>query len=232
MFDSTAGQSPFPPSAEGLYAADARHETPQSKLIAAASAGDVGAIGRALAEPAPRLDLDHPLRLAAKHRHGDAVRFLIARGANVVRAFSPNHTPTRCGKREQLVRFLASCGVDAEFILAQPRPRGQRPHRAVRTRAGRKVGERRSELARRRAAEKREAWAKRVESQRLRRVLKHHNGLLAEILGGVDAEGARLEHAVHVALAARGIGDHKRHLAKAILHTLRRNGYAPAAEGA
>jgi len=120
----------FSPSSGG--ATRTRHETPQSKLIAAASRGDLEAIGRTLSEPAPRLDLDHPLRLAAKHRHGAAVRLLIGRGASVSRAFSANHAPSRLGKREQLVQFLSSCGIDAQFIGARKDtrdPSGEEPSR-------------------------------------------------------------------------------------------------------
>ena len=232
MFDSTARQSPFPPSTEGWYAAD-RHETPQSRLIAAASAGDIAAIERALCERAPRLDLDHPLRLAAKHRHRDAVRLLIARGANVARAFSPNHTPARPGKREQLARFLASCGLDPEFILALPRPRGPRVHGAQRAQVAGKSAKRSIDLARRRrVAAKREAWTRRRESFLVRRALKRQNGLLDEIVSTVSSGEVGLERAVRAVIVQRGIADPKRHLVRAILHTLRREGYAPAAEGA
>lgn len=90
------------------------------RLIAAAKSGDVASIGRALSEPARRLDLDHPLRLAAKGRHRQAVRFLLERGASLARAFSLEHTPARASKRHKLVEFLASCGVDATFILTYP----------------------------------------------------------------------------------------------------------------
>jgi hypothetical protein len=235
MFDSTAEPSPFFVFAHGSNAEDARYETPQSRLIAAASAGDIAAIERALAEPAPRLDLDHPLRLAAKHRHRDAVRLLLSRGACLARAFSPNHTPARPGKREQLTRFLASCGLDAEFILALPRPRGPRLHAARRARVARKSAQRNTGLVRRRRmAAEREAWARRRESHLVRRALKHQDGLLAEILAiasiGEPGQGG-LERAVRAVLAQRGIADPKRHVARAILHTLHRDGYAPAAEG-
>ncbi len=229
MFDLTAGQSSFLLSADGSYTAD-RHETPQSRLIAAASAGDVAAIERALCERAPRLDLDHPLRLAAKHRHRDAVRLLIARGANVARAFSPNHTPARPGKREQLARFLASCGLDPQFILALPRPRGTRVRSALRARVARKSAKRSIDLARRRTiAAKREAWARRRESFLVRRAMKHQAGLLDEIVATVSSGEGGLERAVRAVLVRRGIADPKRHVARAILRTLSRDGYAVAA---
>ena len=89
-------------------------------LNTAAKSGDVASIGRALSEPARRLDLDHPLRLAAKGRHCEAVRFLLERGASLARAFSLAHAPARAGKRRRLVSFLASCGADGSFILAYP----------------------------------------------------------------------------------------------------------------
>ncbi len=95
-------------------------ETVQMRLNIAAKSGDVASIGRALSEPVRRLDLDHPLRLAAKGRHRQAVRFLLERGANLVRAFSVEHAPARAAKRHKLVEFLASCGADGSFILAYP----------------------------------------------------------------------------------------------------------------
>lgn len=213
----------------------APRDTPQSRLIVAASRGDLEAIGRALSEPAARLDLDHPLRLAAKHRHGDAVRVLIGRGASVSRAFSPNHTPARYGKRVQLVEFLASCGIDAQFILALPRPHGPTPKRCPRLRRGARPGAERSDLARsRQAAAKREAWAWRRDALRMRRVLKHHDGLLAEILAmaNIDAEESdRLGRAVRAALSQRGIPDKRRRLSSAIVRKLHGEWRAPTPGG-
>jgi hypothetical protein len=200
-----------------------RRETPQSRLIAAASRGDLEAIGRTLSEPAPRLDLDHPLRLAAKHRHGAAVRLLIGRGASVSRAFSPNHAPNRLGKREQLVQFLSSCGIDAQFILELPRPRGPSPKSKVRSMDQMSVREAANRSRARIAAAKREAWAARLDALHLHRALKHHEGLLEEILESVrvNAEaGGSPERAVRAALAERGITDHKRRLSRAIVRKL------------
>lgn len=97
-----------------------RAETVQMQLNSAAKAGDVASIGFALSEPTRRLDLDHPLRLAAKGRHREAACFLLASGADLARAFSPGHTTERGGKRLRLVQFLASCGADGSFILAYP----------------------------------------------------------------------------------------------------------------
>lgn len=224
-------------------------ETPQSRLLAAASGGDLDAIARVLSEPAARLDLDHPLRLAAKHRHPDAVQLLIARGASPMRAFSPNHTPARCGKREQLVRFLASCGIEAEFVLALPRPRGPRPRRhgpgglhGRSRRAGRvpvpraHSGERDADMARaREAAAKREAWAAQRDTLHLRRVLKSHDGLIDQILaahalGEPTREG--LERAARAVLSERGIADRRQRLSRAIARKLEDDGRVLIAEGA
>ena len=212
-------------------------ETPQSRLLAAASGGDLDAIARVLSEPAARLDLDHPLRLAAKHRHPDAVQLLIARGASPTRAFSPNHTPARCGKREQLVRFLASCGIEAEFVLALPRPRGPRPSRHGRSRRTGRSGERGADRPRaREAAAKREAWTARRDALRVHKVLKHYEGLLAEILASVPADGEcrpGLERTVRATLVEHRITDRRQRLSKAIVRKLYDDGYVrdPAAAG-
>lgn len=219
-----------------MYAARGMRESPQLRLIAAASSGDLDAIGRALSTPAARLDLDHPLRLAAKHRHRDAVGLLIDRGASVSRAFSPNHTPARRGKREQLVQFLASCGIDAAFILALPRPRGPRPGRSARSRAPRSSGATGADLARsREAVAKRKAWLLRRDALRMRRVLKSHDGLLAEILAAVPADGEadpRFERAVRAVLSGHGIADPKQRLSRAIVRKLCNEGHAPVPTGA
>ena len=226
----------FSPGASAAPA-DVRRETPQSRLIAAASKGDLEAIGRALSEPAARLDLDHPLRLAAKHRHGDAVRLLIGRGASLSRAFSPSHTPARYGKRAQLVEFLASCGIEAQFILALPRPRGPVPKRRIRGRRVVKWNDGSPGLARaREAAAKREAWAGRRDALRMRRVLKHHNGLLGEILATLSREAdapVHLERTVRAVLFEHGITDHRRRISGAIVRKLYGEGHvaAPARRG-
>ncbi len=211
-------------------------ETPQMRLTAAASRGDLEAIGLALSEPAPRLDLDHPLRLAAKHRHGAAVRLLIGRGASVLRAFSPNHAPSRLGKREQLVQFLSSCGIDAQFILELPRPHGPSPKSKARPRR-RRSGREKADRARSRiAAAKREAWTARLDALHLHRALKHHEGLLEEILQSVQVNGeaaGSLERAVRAVLFERGIADHRRLLSRAIVRKLYSEGRCgPLAGGA
>ena len=211
----------FSPSSGGVTRT--RRETPQSRLIAAASRGDLEAIGRTLSEPAPRLDLDHPLRLAAKHRHGAAVRLLIGRGASVSRAFSANHAPSRLGKREQLVQFLSSCGIDAQFILELPRSRGPSPKHKGRSRRRRSVREAADRSRSRLAAAKREAWAARLDALHLHRALKHHEGLLEEILQSVRVNGEAsegLERAVRTVLVERGIADHRRRLSRAIVRKL------------
>ena len=188
----------------------APQDTLQSRLLAAAGAGDLDAIRLALSEPAARLDLDHPLRLAAKHRHREAVRLLIARGANVSRAFSANHTPWRPGKRARLIEFLASCGIDAGFLAAEPRPRGPRRKRASLTGGG----DRKSDPVR-----ARQAAAMRRDALRLRRVLRKHAGLLEEIVAGASTN-AGLERAVRAMLVERGIRDPKRRLAKALVRQI------------
>lgn len=207
-------------------------DSAQARLIAAASRGDLEAIGRALSGPAPRLDLDHPLRLAAKHRHGDAVRLLLGCGANIVRAFSPRHTPVRYGKRVQLVDFLATCDIDAQFILELPRPHGPTAKRRARQRRNMRAGEGGPDRVRaRQALAKREAWVARRDALRMRRVLKNHNGLLAEILATVSSEAedpAHLEHAVRSVLFEHGITDHRRRLSSVIVHKLYGEGYVPA----
>lgn len=211
-------------------------ETPQMRLTAAASRGDLEAIGLALSEPAPRLDLDHPLRLAAKHRHGAAVRLLIGRGASVLRAFSPNHAPSRLGKREQLVQFLSSCGIDAQFILELPRPHGPSPKSKGRSRRRRSVLEKADRARSRIAAAKREAWTARLDALHLHRALKHHEGLLEEILQSVQVNGeaaGSLERAVRAVLFERGIADHRRLLSRAIVRKLYSEGRCgPLAGGA
>ncbi len=211
----------------------ARRDTPQSRLIAASSVGDLEAIGRALSEPAARLDLDHPLRLAAKHRHGEAVRLLIGRGASISRAFSPSHTPTRYGKRAQLVEFLASCGIDAGFILALPRPRGPDTKRRARQRRGARSDAGAAGRVRE-AAARREAWVARRDAFRMRRVLRTHHGLLKEVLATVSREAEapdHLERTVRTVLLEHGIPDHKRRLSRAIARKLFGEGRAagPAA---
>ena len=202
----------------------ARLDTPQSRLIAASSVGDLEAIGRALSEPAVRLDLDHPLRLAAKHRHGEAVRLLIGRGASISRAFSPSHTPTRYGKRARLVEFLGSCGIDAEFILALPRPHGPATKRRARQRRGASAM---SSGRAREAAAKREAWVARRDALRMRRVLKNHHGLIEEVLAAVrrDAEAAgHIDRAVRTVLFEHGIPDPQRRLSSVIVRKLHGEG--------
>ncbi len=209
----------------------------QSRLIAAASRGDLEAIGQILSASAARLDLEHPLRLAAKHRHGEAVRLLVSRGASVSRAFSPDHIPARRGKREQLVQFLASCRIDGQFILAWPRPHGPRPKRAARRPRGGRSGKATAGLARaRQAAAKREAWAGRRDALLMRRALKNHNGLLAEILATVSGEAeepVHLERTVRAVLFEHGIPDHRRHLSGAIVRKLYGEGHvlAPPLQG-
>ena len=208
----------------------------QSRLIAAASSGDLEAIGQILSASAGRLDLAHPLRLAAKHRHGEAVRLLVSRGASVSRAFSPDHIPVRRGKREQLVQFLASCHIDGQFILALPRPQGPRPKRSARRQRAGRSGKGTADLARaRQATAKREAWAGRRDALIMRRVLKNHDGLLAEILAAasndaVTAEG--LERAVRVVLSGHGILDRKQRLSRAIASKLYGDGQVSATTGA
>lgn len=239
MLDSNSLQSD--PDAFGFSpgAAIATRElpgTPQMRLIAAASRGDLEAIGLALSEPAPRLDLDHPLRLAAKHRHGAAVRLLIGRGASVSRAFSPNHAPSRLGKREQLVQFLSSCGIDAQFILELPRPHGPSPKSKGRSRRRRSVLEKADRARSRIAAAKREAWTARLDALHLHRALKHHEGLLEEILQSVRVNGeaaGSLERTVRAVLFERGIADHRRRLSRAIVRKLYSEGRGgPLAGGA
>lgn len=196
----------------------APHGTPQSCLLAAAGAGDLEALGSALSEPAARLDLDHPLRLAAKHRHRDAVRLLLARGASLSRAFSAGHTPWRPGKRAQLIEFLASCGIDASFLGLEARPRGPRRKRVSRgpTGAGGPKTDTSRALA---AAARRQAWTRRCETRCLHRVLRKHAGLLDEILAGAPMH-AELERTVRAALAERGIRDPKRRIAKALVRRI------------
>lgn len=113
-----------PRASDASRAPTSRAETTQMRLNSAARAGDVTAIARALSEPARRLDLDPPLRLAAKGHHCGAVRFLLERGASLSRAFSSEHAPTRVGKRNRLVEFLASPGADGTFILTYAHARG------------------------------------------------------------------------------------------------------------
>jgi hypothetical protein len=194
----------------------APQDTLQSRLLAAAGAGDLDAIRLALSVPAVRLDLGHPLRLAAKHRHRDAVGLLIEHGANISRAFSANHTPWRPGKRARLIEFLASCGIDAGFLAAEPRPRGPRRKRASLTGGG----DRKSDPVRaRQAAARRQAWAMRRDALRLRRVLRKHADLLEEIAAGASTN-AGLERAVRAMLVERGIRDPKRRLAKVLVRQI------------
>lgn len=209
---------------------------PQSRLIAAASRGDLETIRQIVSAAAARLDLDHPLRLAAKHRHGDAVRLLVSRGASVSRAFPPGHIPARRGKREQLVQFLASCYIDGQFILALPRPHGPRTRRPAQVRRGARSGDGSADLARaRQAAAKREAWAVRRDALTMRRVLKKHDGLLAEIRAAAPIDvGAddRLGRVVRTVLSGHGIPDRKQRLSRAIVSKLYGEGQVPASTGA
>ena len=116
-FSSDVSKKASPESQGSLTAASAR-QPPQS-LQAAADRGDVDALKRLLADPAARVDApDAAGRTALLHavlaQHADAVRLLVAAGADPGRADPAGLTP----------RAAARSGASAEIatLLAAPSP--------------------------------------------------------------------------------------------------------------